>query len=171
MKLIKYPNPILNEISKEVTKDDLASVIESIVGMTKVLKDTNGVGLAAVQVGILKTYCLLDMTKDLWKDPSLPNVLLVINPIVREERDPVMVSEGCLSLPRFHEKFERPSEVVFSYKDEKFEDRELTLKGLLAQCLIHEKEHMLGILQINKVSLMKKDMWEKSARKRGLLDD
>lgn len=169
MKLIKYPDPILNKISSFVHQNDLKDVLNSVKEMTEIMKSSKGVGLAAVQVGILKRYALLDFTKDNWKDPTLPDVMLLINPSIKDQKNIVRVSEGCLSLPRFHEMQERPTEVLVSYKDEEFKDKDLILTGLMAQCICHEIDHMNGILQLSKVSKMKQDMWEKAARKRNLL--
>lgn len=169
MKLITYPNPILNKISLEVVKADLPDVKESIAKMTEIMKGNNGVGLAAVQVGILKRYALLDMTKDQWKDASLPDTLLIINPIILSQEDNIRVSEGCLSLPRYNEIVSRPSSIFLSYQDESLAIKEITLQGLLAQCVVHELKHMQGELLIDNISSMKKQMWEKSLKKRGLL--
>lgn len=169
MNLIRYPDPILNRLSREVLESELDDVAKSIDHMTKIMQDNNGVGLAAVQVGILKRYALLDMTKDSWKDPSLPDVLLVINPTLVSEFNPINIAEGCLSLPRFNEVMTRASEITVKYKNIAFEDKTITLTGLMSQCLLHELDHMQGLLQINKMSLMKQEMYKKALKKRGLL--
>lgn len=162
MTLITYPNPILNEVSTAVTEAELAYVKSLVPDMQKVMIQNKGVGLAAVQVGILKRFCII-RDKD-------NNINLIINPLVVEEDTEIQNGqEGCLSLPLFFEQIERPMQLTAEFIDGEFVSRKAVFYGIEARCLLHEIEHMNGTPIHNKVSSMKKQMWVKKLKKKGVL--
>jgi len=158
--LLKYPDPKLKEISIDCTEDDIPLIKEAYVDMSKIVNDYNAAGIAAIQVGIPKRFCLL-------KDTS--NVHLMINPVLTVDGEQTKIKEGCLSLPYFHEFIVRYPKVTVYYKDENWIDRTAELEGIEAQCLQHEIDHFNGTTQLDKVSLMVKQMYLKKAKKKGIL--
>lgn len=171
MKLIKYPNPILNQKSEICKEEDLPQILQSYPEMCRIMKEHNGVGLAAIQVGIPKTFCIIvskstDLGGPHWSTPPS----LVINPEVIEiSKEIKKEHEGCLSLPMFWEKVERPLEVLVQYRDEQWQLRTAVFYDILARCVLHELDHMLGEPIHNKVSPMVKHMWEKKLQKKGMI--
>ena len=170
MKLVRYPDPVLNQRSVEVVESDLEAIKNVIAPMTKIMNEHNGIGLAAVQVGILKRFSLLNLKADpYFTKYELPEVVLLIKPEVLEKKDPVRMQEGCLSLPLYSEFQERFATIVVKYRDENWAEHTREFTGLAAQCILHEIEHMDGSLLINKDSPMKVQMYRKKLKKRGAL--
>lgn len=161
MKLLLYPDPILNEKSLECTQDDIPMIKSVYNDMTAVMSQYKGVGLAAVQVGILKRFCLLA------DGANMPHVL--INPVIVETHDSCSMEEGCLSLPYFWEKINRFKQITIRYKDLDWNNQVAVLYDIEAQCLQHEIDHFEGELIKDQVSPMKRSMWEKKAKKKGAL--
>jgi len=161
MNLIRYPNPILNQKSEECTEADLPLIKESLPRMTQIVDGLKAAGLAAVQVGISKRFCIV-------KDHAGKNNLL-INPELVEGLDLTSMREGCLSLPFFFESIDRFEEVTVKFKDENWAEKTAVFTGIESQCLQHELNHMNGTLIFDTVSKVKQDMWIKKAKKKGVL--
>jgi len=163
MKLIKYPDPILDIQSEPILETELEYIKSIVPDMAKIMKDNNGIGLAGVQVGILKTFCIM-------YNQSTQGIDLIINPVIlNQDSEMIKGEEGCLSLPLFWESIERPLEVTAEFMEENWQKVRAVFYGLEARCLIHELEHMIGQPIHNLVSPMKKHMWEKKLIKKGLL--
>ena len=134
---------ILNKKSKEVEfVDDKIKVL--IDDMIETLHKYNGVGLAAVQVGILKRVVVIDLY-----DGNGP--IILINPIIIKTKGKKEVDEGCLSFPNKFAKVERPEEVIAEYMDTEGNLIRVKAKELLAQAICHEVDHLNGELFINKI--------------------
>lgn len=161
MKLIRYPDPILLQPSGHCVQEDLEFINHSVPEMTKVMNDLKGVGLAAVQVGILKRFCIVKDAND--------NVNLIINPELESGIELKPLEEGCLSLPYFWEKVERFEQVTVRFIDKDWIERRAVFTGQEAQCIQHEIGHMNGELILQTVSPMKQQMWKKKAHKNGAL--
>lgn len=159
--IIRYPNPILNERSVYCTEEDLPLITESLSEMIRLNDGVKGAGLAAVQVGILKRFCIV-------RDASGTNNLL-INPEITSGDTLVNLREGCLSLPLFFENVERFQSVSIKFRDINWVEREASMTGVEAQCIQHEINHMGGLLILDTVSLLKQQMWKKKAKKKGYL--
>lgn len=157
----RYPDPILNQVSVECTEGDLLSIKEAYPAMVKVMNDLHGVGLAAVQVGILKRFCIIKDSQD--------KANLIINPTIIEGSNLTLKREGCLSLPFFFETIERFDEMTIKYKDDTWTERTAVMSGEEAQCIQHEIGHLNGRLIFNYVSKQKQDLWLKKAKKKGIL--
>ena len=153
-KIIIEPDPILRKKCEPLEKvdDDVRKLMKD---MLETMYDAPGIGLAAVQVGILKRIVVIDISKDGEnKDP-----LFLINPtIVKKSKKTSVYEEGCLSLPGQFAEIERPSECHLKYIDYDGKDNELKADGLLATCIQHEIDHLNGILFIDYLSKLKKDM-------------
>jgi peptide deformylase len=124
--------------------------IKFIMDMFETMRGADGVGLAATQVGILDRILVLDISYlDEYKDLK---PMAVINPEVVREEGRVAMEEGCLSIPDLRDEVERAETITVRYKDASFNDVEITATGLLARVLLHEIDHLDGILFVDRLS-------------------
>ncbi len=134
---------ILKKKSREVeTIDDKLQVL--IDDMIETMHKYNGVGLAAVQVGILKRVIVIDLYDE--KGP-----IVLINPVIIKTKGEQEVEEGCLSFPNQFAKVIRPAEVVVEYTDRKGKKTKTKAKELLAQAICHEIDHLNGEVFMDKI--------------------
>ncbi len=142
----KQEDEILRKKSREVVKSDI--LLEKnqnlIDDMLETMYHYNGVGLAAVQVGMLKQIIVIDV-----EDGKEPYVL--INPKILKTKGSKECEEGCLSFPNEFGKVIRPTEVIVEYYDRKAKKVKLKAKDLLAQAVCHEIDHLNGIVFIDLV--------------------
>ena len=139
--IIENGDPILRKTAKEVeVVDERIKVL--VEDMIETLHKYNGVGLAAPQVGILKRVIVIDTY-----DGS--DVLVLINPKIIKTKGEQTVEEGCLSFPNQYAKVVRPKEVIVGALNEKGEKIRVEGKELLAQALMHEIDHLNGILFVD----------------------
>ena len=153
-KIIIEPDPILREKSKTLEKVDneLRKLLDD---MLETMYAAPGIGLAAVQVGILKRLIVIDISKDKEKK----NPLFLINPeIISRSKKTSIYEEGCLSLPGHFAEIERPAECQIKFINYDGKEKELNADGLLATCIQHEVDHLNGILFVDYLSKLKKDM-------------
>ena len=134
---------ILRKKSKEVDVID-EKIITLIQDMLETLHQYNGVGLAAVQVGVLKRIVIIDTG-----EPG--EQFILINPEIVKQKGEQEVEEGCLSFPNKFAKVIRPAEVTIKALNEKGEKIKLVGKGLIAQIICHELDHLNGELFIDKI--------------------
>lgn len=140
-KIIENGDPILRKTAKEVEK--IEERIQTLVeDMIETLHKYNGVGLAAPQVGILKRIVVIDTYDG-------NGALVLINPKIIKTKGEQTVEEGCLSFPNQYAKVVRPEEVMVEALNEKGEIIRVEGKDLLAQALMHEIDHLNGILFID----------------------
>ncbi len=134
---------ILKKKSREVEAID--ERIQTLIDdMIETMHKYNGVGLAAVQVGILKRVITIDLYDD--KGP-----IVLINPIILKEKGEQEVEEGCLSFPNRFGKIIRPAEIVVEYTDRTGKKVKTKAKELLAQAICHEVDHLEGEVFVDKV--------------------
>ena len=153
-KIVIEPDPILREKSVKLEKvdDELRALLDD---MLETMYAAPGIGLAAVQIGILKRLIVIDISKDQEKK----NPLFLINPeIIFKSKKTSIHEEGCLSLPGHFAEIERPAECQVKFIDYNGKKKELQANGLLATCIQHEIDHLNGILFIDYLSKLKKDM-------------
>lgn len=134
---------ILIKKSKKVEVID-EKITELIQDMIETLHKYDGVGLAAVQVGILKQILIIQEAED-------APILVIINPEIISQSGTQVVEEGCLSFPNKFAKIERPEKIKVRALNEKGKKIEITGKGLLAQALSHEIDHLNGEVFIDKI--------------------
>jgi len=121
-----------------------------------------GIGLAAIQIGVARRVVTMDLAKK--DEPKQPQVF--INPEVTWVSDEKAIyEEGCLSIPEYYEEVERPKSVKVKYFDLDLEPQEIEADGLLATCLQHEIDHTNGVLFIDHISKLKRDMVVKKFKK------
>lgn len=137
---------ILRKKSREVPEEDiLTEKIQTLIDdMIETMHKYNGVGLAAVQVGILKRLIVIDLYDD-------NGPIVLINPVIIKTKGEQEVEEGCLSFPNQFAKVIRPQEVVAEYTDREGKRMRVKAKELLAQAIAHEVDHLNGELFINKI--------------------
>ena len=137
---------ILKKKSREVPEEDILSEkIQNLIDdMIETMHKYNGVGLAAVQVGVLKRIITIDLYDD-------NGPIVLINPIIIKTKGEQEVEEGCLSFPNQFAKVIRPAEVTAEYTDRKGKRMRVHAKELLAQVIAHEVDHLNGELFIDKI--------------------
>ena len=153
-KIVIEPDPILRKKSENLEKVDneLRLLLDD---MLETMYAAPGIGLAAVQVGILKRLIVIDISKDKEKK----NPIFLINPeIIFKSKKTSIYEEGCLSLPGHFAEIERPAECQIKFIDYTGKEKELNATGLLATCIQHEVDHLDGVLFIDYLSKLKKDM-------------
>jgi peptide deformylase len=153
-KIIIEPDIILRKKSETLEKVD--NELRSLMNdMLETMYAAPGIGLAAVQVGVLKRLIVIDISKNNKKK----NPLFFINPeIVSKSNKTSIYEEGCLSLPGYFAEIERPAECKIEYLDYDGKKSEMNASGLLATCIQHEVDHLNGVLFIDYLSKLKKDM-------------
>ncbi len=134
---------ILKKKSREVEQID-DRIRQLLDDMVETMHKYNGVGLAAVQVGILKRVIVIDLYDE--KGP-----IKLINPVIIKEKGAQEVEEGCLSFPNKYAKMIRPAEVIVEALNENGEKIKIKAKDLLAQALSHEIDHLNGITFVEKM--------------------
>ena len=153
-KIIIEPDPILRKKSEGVEQVDnnLKKLMDE---MLETMYAAPGIGLAAVQIGVLKRLIVIDLSKEDQKK----NPLFLVNPeITFQSKNLSTYEEGCLSLPGYFAEIERPAECHLKYSDYDGNQKNLKAEGLLATCIQHEIDHLNGILFIDYLSKLKKDM-------------
>ena len=137
-------DPILKKTSREVEVVD-DKIRELLNDMLDTMHKYNGVGLAAVQVGILRRVIVIDLYEEGFKP------LKLVNPVIVKQKGEQECEEGCLSFPNKYAKMIRPKEVVVEALDENGKKVRIEGKDLLAQALAHEVDHLNGIVFVDKM--------------------
>ncbi|MFN8927830.1 MAG: peptide deformylase [Rhodospirillales bacterium] len=148
------PDPRLRGKAKSVTTVD-ARVRRLMDDMLDTMYAAPGIGLAAPQVGVMERIVVVDVSGK--NEPSAP--MRLVNPaIVWRSEETEAGEEGCLSIPEHYADVTRPARVRVTYQDEKGMAREIEADGLLARCLQHEIDHLDGVLFVDHLSKLKRDM-------------
>ena len=159
--LIILPDPLLRQVSKPVEHVD-GLLRRTADDMLETMYDAPGIGLAAIQVGLPLRLVVIDLAKE-GEEPA-PHVF--INPEILHRGDaPSVYEEGCLSIPEYYAEVERPASVRVKYVDLEGRQQEIAAEGLMATCLQHEIDHLNGVLFIDHISKLKRDMVVRKFRK------
>ena len=176
-RIYETPDPVLRQISKPV--ETFGSELKTLVAdMFETMYDAPGIGLAAVQVGEPIRLLVIDLQES--QDPDDPespvvrNPRLFINPEILWHSDTELpYTEGCLSVPEQYAEVLRPDKIRARWQDEKGKIYEEEIEGLLAVCLQHEMDHLNGVLFIDHLSRLKREMvlkklakWRKENQKK-----
>jgi len=159
--IIEAPDPILKKISKPVKVVDgyLRALMDD---MLETMYAAPGIGLAAIQVGVPKRVMVIDIHED----DEKPEPQFFVNPEITWVSEKFnSYSEGCLSVPEQYSMVDRPSECSLKYLDYDGKTQEIKATGLLATCIQHEIDHLEGILFIEHISSLKKQMILKKLKK------
>ena len=152
--ILTEPNKLLRQISKPVEKVGKEEQ-QLMDDMLETMYSANGIGLAAIQIGIPKRIIVMDISKD--ENKKEPRFF--VNPIIKnKDRKKSTYEEGCLSVPNQFAEIDRPKNCDVEYLDYNGEKKLLQAEGLLATCIQHEMDHLEGILFIDYLSKLKKYM-------------
>ena len=168
------PDPLLKQQS--IAVGEITDEIKTLIAdMFDTMYASNGVGLAAVQVGVLKRIIVVDTQ---WDSPRYSedgatqniakegNPIALINPeIISFSKDKRSYDEGCLSFPGQYAQVERPDTVLVKYTDIEGKQQELEADRLLSTCLQHEVDHMNGVVFVDHISRLKRDMIARKLKK------
>lgn len=164
--IIEIPDPRLRLISQPVEKvdDDLRALIAD---MFDTMYDAPGIGLAAIQVGVPKRVIVMDLQEEEDEEGKpIRQPRVFINPeILDPSEDQSVYTEGCLSVPDQFADVERPAQCRVKWLDEQGEAHDELFEGLLATCIQHEMDHLQGIVFIDHLSRLKRDMILKKLNK------
>jgi peptide deformylase len=152
--ILTEPNKILRQVSEPV--QSVGEQEQKLMDdMLETMYSANGIGLAAIQIGIPKRIIVMDLSKD--ENKKEPRYF--VNPVIKN-KDPIKATyeEGCLSVPNQFAEIDRPTKCLIEYLDYNGEKQVLNAEGLLATCIQHEMDHLEGILFIDYLSKLKKTM-------------
>ncbi len=159
-KILTEPDPFLRQKSSEVEQvtDEIRKLMDD---MLETMYDAPGIGLAAIQIGVPKRVIVIDLSRDEKKNP-----LYFVNPkIIKKSDTDSTYEEGCLSVPGQFAEVDRPDKCHISFLDYNGKKQELKAEGLLATCIQHEMDHLEGILFIDYLSKLKKNLIVKKLSK------
>ncbi len=159
--IITEPNKILRQKSKpvETVGKEERNIMDD---MLETMYHANGIGLAAIQIGIPKRIIVMDISKNKEKK----NPMYFVNPIIKNKNsEKSTYEEGCLSVPNYFAEIDRPKKCEVDYLDYDGKKKTLSADGLLATCIQHEIDHLEGILFIDYLSKLKKTMIVKKLSK------
>ena len=152
--IITEPNKLLRQISKPV--ENVGKEEQQLMNdMLDTMYEANGIGLAAIQIGVPKRIIVMDISKD--ENKKEPRYF--VNPVIKNiDTLKSTYEEGCLSVPNQFAEIDRPKNCDVEYLDYNGEKKFLKAEGLLATCIQHEMDHLEGILFIDYLSKLKKSM-------------
>lgn len=151
--IIMIPDPVLRKVAAPVTEvtDGICQLLDD---MADTMYDAPGIGLAAPQINVSQRLIVMDCGKE-----EGAQLLKMINPEIIGLSDELSVlEEGCLSIPEQTADVERPAEVEVKYTDIEGAEQRMSCTGLLAACVQHEVDHLNGVLFIDHISRLKRDM-------------
>ena len=152
--IITEPNKILRQVSTSVVSVGIEEQ-KLMNDMLETMYQANGIGLAAIQIGVPKRIIVLDISKNEEKK----NPMYFVNPIIKNKnQENSTYEEGCLSVPNYFAEVDRPKNCEVEYLDYNGNKKILKADGLLATCIQHEMDHLEGILFIDHLSKLKKSM-------------
>lgn len=160
LEILKYPHPLLKKRSKEVERVD-EEARKLIQNMTETMYAANGIGLAACQVGVPRRIIVLDVSPL----DSRQSLFAMINPEVISEEGEIDFEEGCLSVPDCLEKIKRREKIRIRGTSPEGKEMEVAGEGILAIVLQHEIDHLNGVLILNRVSRLKREIYRNKLRK------
>jgi peptide deformylase len=160
-KIVKYGDPVLEQAAEPITEFDTPELHQLITDMWETMYAAKGLGLAAPQIAVGRRLTVIDTTQG--EDESKKFVL--INPEVIHKEGSQVGEEGCLSIPGFREQVKRANRVRIRARNEKGLLVEYDGEELLARAMQHEIDHLNGVLFINHVSTLKRDLIRRKIRK------
>ena len=162
LKIVHYPEPVLLTVGKPVGEEEFNEQLQKLVeDMFETMYDAQGVGLAAPQVGVSKRLFVMDVPVD--EDRS--NKIALINPVIIVQEGEQVGDEGCLSFPGIYTTVKREVRTVVRYRDVFGKEQELDCTDLSARCVLHETDHCDGIVFLDKMSALKRELVKRKIRK------
>lgn len=163
LEILKYPNPTLRKKSQpvEIFDESLHTLLDN---MYETMIIGNGVGLAAIQVGIAQQILLINIPREDGEQYK-EDLLEIINPTFLKQEGEIEWNEGCLSVPNFYENITRFNDITLAYKNRFGEDKILKASDFLAVAIQHEIDHLNGILFVDKLPILRRKKFEKELKK------
>ena len=149
LEIKEYGEPVLREKALPV-KEITPEILNLIKDMAETMYTASGVGLAALQVGVPKRIILVDGEED--------GLIVLINPMIVKSEGEVVAEEGCLSIPGIYSQVKRASKVTVKALNENGDPIEITKEALIARALQHEIDHLDGILFVDRIGRMERQM-------------
>jgi peptide deformylase len=165
-KVVRYMNnPILERPADRVKEEEFntAELRQLVDDMFETMYASHGIGLAAPQIDVGKRITVVDISAA--EDGQEPEKIVLINPEVVAKEGKQTGEEGCLSIPGFREPVSRAKRTVVRARNVEGEEIEITAEDLLARCFLHEIDHLNGILFINHLSALKRDLIKRKIKK------
>ncbi|PNU21706.1 peptide deformylase [Geothermobacter hydrogeniphilus] len=159
LKIVHHPDPVLKKVAAPVTDFD-AGLRRLAEDMAETMYAAPGVGLAAPQVGVSKRLIVLDCSP---KDEK--QLVVAVNPKIVFGEGESCEEEGCLSVPNYYAKVERKARVQVQYQDLEGVEQLVEVEGLWSTCFQHEIDHLDGILFVDRLSPLKKNIFRKKYKK------
>lgn len=160
-KVVKWGDPVLETPASPVTNFDTPELRQLIDDMFETMYANKGVGLAAPQIGLSQRLAVVDVSAG--EDPAMKRVL--INPTITIREGRVVDEEGCLSIPGFRENVARASQVIVEGKDVEGNDVRFEAEELMSRAFQHEIDHLDGILFLQHLSPLKRDLIKRKIKK------
>lgn len=161
--IILYPDPVLRTKTSRVERID-KSLDRLIEDMVETMHAAPGVGLAANQVGVPLQLAVIDLSSRENEEQRHP-LIVIINPEILFMEGSVVEEEGCLSIPDYAEKVKRAAKVKVRAQDRTGKPFEIEAEGLLAKALQHEIDHLNGLVFVDRLSPLKKNLFKRRFRK------
>jgi peptide deformylase len=161
--IITYPNKILRQVSNDVVNFDeelhvlLDDMWDTMIG-------SNGVGLAAIQIAVPLNILIISLP-DINDEHNKEDLIEAINPRITHKDGELLFTEGCLSVPGFHEEVKRAEHIIVEYYDRFGTHKTMECEGFLAVAWQHEMDHLDGHLFIEKLSILKRKKFEKDYKR------
>lgn len=159
-KILIYPDQVLKEVSKEVTDFSSSELFSLVADLVDTMRASNGAGLAAPQIGVLLRAIAVDVTP---KHPGR-GLTVLINPVITSSRGRKRGREGCLSVPEYTANIERAEEVTVQGLTAEGGSTVITAAGFEAVAFQHEIDHLDGILFLDRITNMKKDIFKRKIK-------
>ncbi len=163
LRVLQFPDPRLREKAEPVAREDVTDELRELAeNMTETMYDEPGIGLAATQVGVAKRLIVMDLD---WVEGEREPRMLLNPEIVEREDRAISEQEGCLSVPDFKADVERDARVVVRARTLDWEEVTFDVTGLESYCFQHEIDHLDGILFIDHISRLKRDLFVRRRKK------
>ena len=163
LEVLQFPDPRLREKAEPVQKDEVTDELRELAqNMADTMYDEPGIGLAATQVGSAKRLIVMDLN---WSEGERSPRMLLNPEIVEREGQAVSEEEGCLSVPDLKSDVDRDARVVVRARSLDWEELEFDVTGLEAFCFQHEIDHLDGVLFIDRISRLKRDLYVRRRKK------
>ena len=157
MSILRVPAAVLRQRARRIVEADRDTVASLVPRMLRTMYEAPGIGLAAPQVGVGLRLVVIDLADDEAAAERSPTVL--VNPEIAARSDERAVrEEGCLSIPGIYADVERPARVTVRYQDEHLATRTMEADGLLAACVQHEIDHLDGVLFVDHLSALRRNI-------------
>ncbi|MCC7306907.1 MAG: peptide deformylase [Acidobacteria bacterium] len=161
LKIVHYPEPILLTVGKPVDSSAFANgLAHTVEDMFETMYAAGGVGLAAPQVGFSDRFFVMDVPLE----NGDPNKLVFANPEILHVEGEQVGDEGCLSFPGLYQQVKRDMRVIVRAQDVEGNEFEMDLEGLAARCVLHETDHCDGIVFLDRMTVLKREMAKRKIR-------